>query len=415
MNSKYLNNIKSSIVLFIMLFVLHAVVYMTKNMFSAAMATIVEDGVMTKSQTGAISACFWLFYAIFQIIGGFATDKYSPFTLVSIGVISGVISNIIIYFNNDYTVILVVWCINAIFQFGLWPGVFKIVSTQVHPDIRMKAIFWVLMSTNAGQAASMLVASYVTNWKNNFMISAIALLVILILWVFIYKKLQKDMVEEGAGDSVDESTNIQNVGMGRLIRLSGLPLLLIISFVLCTVSNGVKMCTPVMLMETYDNMPAAIATRMSILLIAFSVFGMFIAKFVRSKVTSNEVKGFNILILLSLPWMFVSCYVGNLHYIVILIALSFAIIFFAGALPLTNSFAAARFTFYGRGGTVSGILNAGGALGNVVASYIFPKLAETMPWANVAMLWLGLVLAALIIGICLISLWTKFISQQVDY
>lgn len=58
---------------------------MTKSMFSSAMAMIVEEGFMTKSQTGFINVVFWLVYAVFQLVGGFAVDKFSPHKLIMIG------------------------------------------------------------------------------------------------------------------------------------------------------------------------------------------------------------------------------------------------------------------------------------------------------------------------------------------
>ena len=45
-------------------------------MFTSAMAIIVEEGSMTKSQTGLINAMFWLVYAPFQVVGGLAVDKH---------------------------------------------------------------------------------------------------------------------------------------------------------------------------------------------------------------------------------------------------------------------------------------------------------------------------------------------------
>ena len=77
MKSKYLESFKKSVILFLALFIMHTVVYMTKNMFSAAMASIEEEGFMTRAETGAINAGFWFVYAISQVIGGFAADKYS--------------------------------------------------------------------------------------------------------------------------------------------------------------------------------------------------------------------------------------------------------------------------------------------------------------------------------------------------
>ena len=102
-SQKYLESKKLSIILLLSIFLLYAVVYMTKNVFSSAMASIVEEGFMTKSQTGLINAVFWFVYAPFQIVGGFAADKYSPYKLILIGLIGGLISNIIIYFKNFAT------------------------------------------------------------------------------------------------------------------------------------------------------------------------------------------------------------------------------------------------------------------------------------------------------------------------
>ena len=413
MKNKCLESFKHSVVLFLSLFILHAIVYMTKNMFSAAMASIVEDGVMTKSQTGAISAGFWFVYAISQVIGGFAADKYSPSKLIIIGLISGVISNAIIYVNQSYGVIMTVWCINAAFQFGLWPGVFKIVSTQIMPKFRGTAIFWVLLSTSAGQAISMLVASIVPKWQQNFIISSIALAVILVLWIVIYNNLEKQMIEtEEVKSQIKDRLHEKTLGMKELSRISGLPVLLFISFMITATNNGIKMVTPVMLMESYENMPAAIATRMSIILIVFSTMGMFIANAVRVKVTKNEMKAVGILLAIGVPVLALSCFVGKFHYFTILALLSVAVAFTQGANPFTNSFAAARFTIYGRGGTISGILNAVAAVGNIFASYAFPRMSESMPWNAITAIWGISIIGAIVLAVCMIKLWTSFIERE---
>jgi len=41
---------------FLMIFTVYSFVYMTKNCYSAAMASIVAEGVMTKTETGVIAA-----------------------------------------------------------------------------------------------------------------------------------------------------------------------------------------------------------------------------------------------------------------------------------------------------------------------------------------------------------------------
>ena len=69
MKTRYLENSKKSIGLLALMCVCYALIYMTKNCYTAAMASIVSAGIMTKSQTGLISAVFYLVYAPFQIDG----------------------------------------------------------------------------------------------------------------------------------------------------------------------------------------------------------------------------------------------------------------------------------------------------------------------------------------------------------
>lgn len=412
MHNKYLKNEKLSIALFLALFIVNATVYMTKNMFSAAMATIVEEGVMTKAQTGAISASFWFVYAICQIFGGFAADKFSPFRLIGIGLVSGIISNLIISVNQSYTVIMVVWCLNAAFQFGLWPGVFKIVSSQTAPAIRGTAVFWVILSNSAGQALSLFVASLVKRWQQNFVVSAVSLIVMFVFWTVFYKNIEKSMVENTVTGGEEGKKPENKADMKSLVRLSGFPVLALIAFLIVTINNGIKMVTPVMLTETYHNMPAAIATRLSVLLVVFSTLGMFVANFVRTKVTQHEMKAIMLLLALSLPALFVTCFVGKISYLIILAVLAVGALFIHGAYPFSNSFAAARFSDCGRNGTVSGILNGAAAVGNIFASYVIPKMSESMSWSSIVLFWIGFILAATLLAAGMMRKWTSFIGQK---
>lgn len=65
----------------------------------------------------------------------------------------------------------------------------------------------------------------------------------------------------------------------------------------------------------------------------------------------------------------------------------------------------------GRIGTVSGILNATASIGNVVASYIFAKMAEVMPWHNVAICWLVVIIVCCSLCTGVLSKWTRFIKE----
>ena len=411
-NQRYLESVKLSAILFVFLFLLYAVVYMTKNMFTSAMAIIVEEGSMTKSQTGLINAMFWLVYAPFQVVGGLAVDKHSPYKLLMIGLIGAVIVNIIIYFDQDYYVMMAAWIFNAIIQFGIWPGVFKIVSTQLAPKMRGTAVFWLLFATSLGLGLSMLIASFLKHWQQNFLVSAISLVVMICAYAFLNKFLDKRMVEKTVEISNDpKKVQVEKQPILPLIFKSGLIVFLITALFRVAIDNGIKMMTPVMLMESYENLPAAISTRLSSVLILFSALGTLFAGLVKRKITSNETKGQIFLYTLSLLPLVIICLVGRIHYLWILCALSITILLIHGASPFNQSFVALRFVKQGRTGTVSGILNATASVGNVLASYVFARMAEIMPWRGVAICWLMTIVVCC--GLCFVVMprWSRFIKE----
>ena len=262
MKIKHLESKPLSILLFIIMLLMFSTVYMTKTMFSSAMATIVEEGVMTKSQTGLISGAYWLVYGICQVFGGLAADKYSPSKLIIIGISGAILTNAIIYLYPVYPVIMGSWMFNAAIQFGVWP-----------------------VSTSIGLAMSMLVASFVSNWLDNFLVSTISLAVVLIMWITGYGLISRKMVREGIlkihTSKTEHPTRVADLKF--VLLKTGLLAIIIVSFFRTTVDNGIKMLTPVMLMESYNNIPAAIATRMSIILVVFAAIGVFITGFIRKK------------------------------------------------------------------------------------------------------------------------------------
>lgn len=411
-NEKYLESKSLSLVLFVFVFLLYAVVYMTKNMFSSAMATIVEEGFMTKSQTGLINAVFWLVYAPFQVVGGFAADKYSPYKLIVIGLVGAMVANIVIYFNQSYPVMMGAWVFNAIVQFGLWPGVFKIVSTQTAPSMRETSIFWLLFSTSVGLGFSMLIASFVKHWQQNFLVSVVSLLVTLLLFIFLYNYLERKMVTKDPKVIADNKFSTkEKAPMIPLMLSSGLVVFLVTCLLRVSIDNGIKMMTPVMLMESYKELPAALATRISSVLIIFSAIGTFVSGFMKRKITSNEIKAQITFYIVSAFPLLAVCFVGEIPYIWILTALCGAVMLVQGAGPFNQSFAALRFEKYGRIGTVSGILNATASIGNILASYVFAKMAELMPWREVAVSWLMVIVISIVLCASVLRRWTKFIEN----
>ena len=109
MNTKTTNTLKVSIAILISMISAYTFIYLTKNCFSSAMVFIVEEGILTKFQTGTINAVFYAVYAVAQMAVAPIVDKFRPERFITIGLAGAAVSNFAIYLNQNYILILCVW------------------------------------------------------------------------------------------------------------------------------------------------------------------------------------------------------------------------------------------------------------------------------------------------------------------
>lgn len=411
MKRKTLMDFHSSSKLFLLVFVTYAIVYLTKNCFAAAMAAIVNEGIMTKSQTGLISAVFYLVYAPFQVVGGIAADRYSPNKLILIGIAGAAVSNLLIYLLDGYVAMMIIWTFNGIIQFGVWPSVFKIVTTQLAPQTRVKCIMYITFSSSLGLLLSYITAIFTGNWKNNFLLSAVALVVIAIVFYLVYKHLEKDMVEEEPQEKTERNDKkTHDVNVYALMLKAGIPLVLLVAVIYSMFNLGIKTLAPVMLMESYEKVSPAIGNALNIILILTSMAGTILGRnrfFNRFSTVGSIAFLFGITLVFLATIMFV----GKLLILLIVIALALLMLFMAAA-ALFFSYVAFAFNKFGYSGTLSGVINCMFSLGIVLANYVFAKMADTSGWGVTTRWWLILGVFAFILALASIPMWKKFIKYS---
>ena len=397
---------QSSALLFILVFVLYALVYMTKNCYSAAMASIVNEGIMTKSQTGLIASMFYIVYAPFQVIGGIAADKYSEKTLIAVGVIGAGIANLLIYFVQNYIGMIIIWSLNAAMQFGIWPGIFKIITTRIIPSQRVKSVFYISISSSVGLFLSYLLSMFITNWKHNFLLSAVILFVSAAVFVVGYTKLDKNLEKAENAPVVKQAAN------GNILNLffgSGLLLLFVVYLGVNLLNLGVKSLVPVMLMESYEAVSPATANGLNIILVVVGPIGMLLAKnetFSRF----NCVSVISALLVASLPFLAVITFLGKIPMAVIVASFTAMMLFLASTMPFFSQ-VSLFFHKYGRSATIAGIFNGMAALGIVLANYVFTRLAEAKGWIFTARCWVVMAAFAWVLSAVTIPVWKKFIKK----
>lgn len=390
---------KSSRRFFVFLWLLYAIVYMTKNCYNGAMASIVSEGILTKSQTGFITSMFYVVYTPLQIVGGLASDRFSPQRIIKFGLLGGAIANTIIFFNQSYYVMLAAWIFNGMVQFGIWPSLFKIISTQLVRSDRKAMTFFISFASTSGLVFSYLVAAIVSNWKYNFAISAILLLVFAVTLHLLDRIISPKMKWDKAEPIPENSENAANrpktdKSLFKLFSESGFFFLLIGVVIAIVVSQSRTSLAPIMLVENYNNVSPSMGNILNIVLIVSGILGTIIAGKICFSV-KNELFAMVVVYAIMIPFLMVCSLIGSAPVPVIVAALS-VVACLESIATLNRSYYNMSFVKYGKSGTAAGILNAGASFSFVIAGYVVPRIVEKYSWNAMVKLWPVMIAVTLI-------------------
>lgn len=408
-NKIHLENRGMSRQFFLFLWIMYAVVYMAKNCFGSAMAQMISEGVLTKSQTGVITGMFFVVYAPLQIVGGILADKYSPEKLLKIGLVGAALVNLIIFFNHDYYLMLTLWILNAVIQTPIWPSVFKIVSSQLVRSDRGQMVFFISFSATFGLLLGYVAAAFISKWQYNFLFSAIALLACLVILDFFCLKLDPAMKPDKK-EVKEDTVDAPKISTIKLFAKSGLLLLLPGVLIRTMIEQGSRTLSPTMLMEMYDNVTPFMGNILNTFIIISGIVGMALLKYVLyPRFIKNEVKGMFTMLALSLPFAIVLRYVGKISVTSSILALC-GISIVIGAHNLLMAYYNMSFIKYGKNATAAGISNSAGSFGVMVESYGFLYIADKYGWNTVTSSWTGMIIGIMILTAIAIPLYNRFKS-----
>lgn len=405
----HLENRQESRHFFWFVWLLYAVVMMTKNCFNAALTSIVAEGILTKSQTGTFSTFFYLAYAPLQVVGGLAADRYSPERLVKIGLCGAALANIVIFLNQNYYVMLAAWTFSGIAQFGLWPGVFKIVSSQLVRSERTSMTFYISFSSVFGLILSYLIGAVITDWRMNFAVCAVVLILFAIaLEVFcrhLNPYMKWDRREEPKNGQTGEPVKLST---GKLFAVSGFFVVIVVAFLRTTLEQASKTLAPIMLMENYESISASMGNVLNILVLLSGIVGMILVrKLLYPKRVKNELKGLVMTLVLAAPATAILLFVGKLELPVAIAAFCIGCAAYTAS-GMFMSFYANCFVKYGKSATVAGVINAAAAVGMIAANYGFLLVSEIWNWQTVTALWIVLLAVAIVLLLVILPRFRKF-------
>lgn len=404
-NEKY----RASKLLFVICWVVYLFVVISRSNYTTAIAFIVKEGVFTKSDAGIISAAFYFTYGFVQLIGGNAADRFSPYKLIIIGLVGALVTNIMLMFFNTFIWVLVLWCLNGVLQFAMWPSVTRIIAAYLLPEHSTRASVFIPLAIAMGNILSFCIASPVLNvlgWKGTFLINSLILSIGLIMWLYVKKKSQELLMPD---ERIKKSKTSERKGLLPLIFSSGLIFAVFMAIAQGALDTGVKSWVPTMMMESYTFSPS-FSNIITAGVNLCNIMGAVLLSRTIGKI-KNAVMIQTIYFAMFIPASVFLIFVGKIPAIVVFLFLVIATTSVYAMINI-NVRISSSFDKFGYSGAVSGIINSGQCVGIVAANGGLGIVAERFGWSSVALVWCIVAVVAIAMGIPGFILWKRFIKKN---
>ncbi|MBO5452356.1 MAG: MFS transporter [Clostridia bacterium] len=410
--------VKSSITMLWLCFFVYAILSMMKTAFSSSMAAIIHDGIFTNSEAGIINACFYFLYGLAQLFGAKMIDKTSPMTFLTIALLSAALSALGMAFAGSFAAMLVIWSLCGLLQFAAWPCTIKIIAEYLLDTHRHKAMTIIAFAYCFGNLLNYFFASIILNlasWRYIFIIDAIILGIMLIIWLIPGMKASKvltgESVEKNIYDSkMHQNDNAPEISYIKLLRVSGILILLITGFIRTALDLGIKSWAPTLMVQSYGISPS-FATTLTTILMVINLSGVFIANFIYPKYFKNVISALCTCFIICMPASIAMLFIGKIPlWSVVIMLIFFTTMMYCGN-QLINVVVPSFFNKYNRSGSIAGILNAAASFGAVASNFGYGLLADKFGWSGTILSWSVMGIISIISCIIIVPIWTKFTKR----
>lgn len=370
--------------------------YFSRKDFAAAMAGMISEGVIGRTNAGLVGTMLFVFYGLGQLISGYLGDKVSPKYLIFLGLSVTGACNALMNFVPE-TLMIAVWGVNGLAQAMLWPPIVKLLSYYLDHKTYVTAN---LIVTSAAHVATVLLYLFVPfclsfmSWRTVFTgasilaFAAFAIFAIAMRLILPDKPQINPRREECASN---EEEHVVKRGVFGQMKETGILTVLVSIVVVGFLRDGIESWLPMLYSEAFGR-DVAESTLVSIILPVFSIISISVVTVLHRKGTfNNEVSGSLILFAFSLVCsvllaLFVSLS-GTVFGVLSLVLAALICAAMHGANFLLISCLPGRFSKLGRAATVSGVCNSCVYIGAAVSTYGIAILSGALGWSLTVAVW----------------------------
>lgn len=408
----YLKDEKTSHLLFIALWLVYMIVCLSKNTYAAAIASIVDEGLFTKSAAGVISAAFYLIYGIAQLCFSRLTDKFRPWRMLHFGLCAAILCNFIMAISRNYVTMLITWSLNGLLQFAVWPSTLKIIATVIMKEHRQKAAMYISFCLAAGSFFSYFSAMFLLKyfaWPSLFWLSTGLLVAVFLFWLYATMKAERKLVcDDLPKENETEKEEGTKAPLLRLLFSSGLAIILFAVIGRCMLDNGVKSWVPTMMMDSYG-ISASTSSFIALLVTLINIAGVFLATYVQRKMKNNALLASMFFFGITIPQFFLLLMTGKMPIALVTILLITSTTSMYAINQLTIVELPTAFRKYNCIGTVTSIINGFASFGVTLGSFGYGFLAEHFGgWNSVFIAWIIISVLSTVFCLLALPLWRKF-------
>ena len=425
--------------IFLICFLVYCVSYIARGSFSFVRTTMIDSGALTEGIAGAISAAYFIFYALGQLVNGFLGDRVSPFVMVTSGLCIVVASNLLMTISQPEGLYILWWGINGYGHSMLWSPVFFVLSNLINLKMRTFALTAISICAPVGKIASALVSGAVISmgkWQNVFFTVSMIASAVLILWITRYLTLSKrifinsykDDCNNGNEEKVEfaETKNKKSIGLLPILVASGLIIMLPSMLVHGLFYNGVVELIPTILYTEYSMTPTMAAV-IEIIIPIMSIAGVFSANFVYYKLfKQNDMKSASFMMGITLVPIGIMLLLGVFKrdgYMIgqyadaIIFVTTYALVYLFqfGFNHIAIVLMPAKFARFSYSSTISGIANAINYGGSAISTYgMTYALLKLELWQTV-LIWAGVLVIALALVLAAQRKWSRFAREEMTF
>jgi OPA family glycerol-3-phosphate transporter-like MFS transporter len=189
------------------IWITYAAFYLCRVNMSVAMPGIMKEFGISKTTMGLVLSAFFAVYAAGQFINGQLGDKYGGRRIISLGILTSAVINIIFGFTDGFLgSMILIWALNGAFQSMGWSPSVKTIANWFPLKMRTRRAGLLGTSYQFGSAASWALSGFIVGlfgWRWAFFVPAVVCMILGVHWLI----RGRDAPEEVGLPTVEEQEN----------------------------------------------------------------------------------------------------------------------------------------------------------------------------------------------------------------